>query len=97
MLRHDDLPTVTEGEELTAWQAAHEPVVTVRVWLGQGGLTMTHVGWASEIAAIGVTEEMPLVEMATVIAALHGASHKLQRVIEAGMADAVAETAGAES
>lgn len=72
--------------DVAEWQAAHEPLLTVRAWRGNGGETMTAVRWAEEVERMDVMEK-PLVDM---LAALLHVARILSKV-----SDAVVQTAQA--
>lgn len=84
MMKHD-LPPGEGGPseqtpEMTAWQAAHEPTLTLRVWLGTDGRRfLLHFGWTKEIAGRDVFER-PIDDM---LQAVLGALTQLYAVADA--------------
>jgi hypothetical protein len=70
--RHADMPPIAEGQrvarnpEMDAWQAAHEALVTIRVWLREDGRALTSTTWAADVAAAEPFEK-PLEDMLTAL------------------------------
>lgn len=73
--RHSDMPPIDENvrvpttPEMTAWQAAHEPLVTLRAWVREDGRVLVATTWAADITA-EPTFDKPLEDMVGVLAAI---------------------------
>jgi len=103
-LRYEDMPLpeaamkagggVTVSVSCTAerdgWQNAHEPLVTMRVWLGPRGTGMVSMIWAAEIMAAS-SVDLPVLEMYAGAVHLNTALEKIQSLL----AEVLARDSGA--
>jgi len=71
---------VAEGPEFEAWQAIHEPALTVRIWLGHKN-GMASIQWAPE-----VVDAQALVEASQATVLLHETSHTLMKLAAEALA-----------
>ena len=86
-LVYDDLPITKGGvhrpdSEVAAWQAAHEPILRIAVWLGPEDKVMTHVDWAPGIQQ-AETMCKPLPEMAKAVLAVYKTMRQLAEALAA--------------
>jgi hypothetical protein len=90
-LIYDKLPLEDDGVSMTtpevdAWQSAHEPIVTIKVWLGKNdlpgsGTALTRVTWSAEAQTPAEIVLRPLEEMAAAMTAVHNMVHQVEGAI----------------
>lgn len=66
-MRYDDIPVMPTGNsapqpDVTAWQDAHEPMVTLRAWVGTRGEVLVSTRWAEDVIRADVFEK-PVLDM----------------------------------